>query len=66
MGRQIRILIADNHRLYLTTGLSNKEIATSFPISLEFRRCGLQFGELSKEQNRQMELYLNNYTEVME
>ena len=36
-----------------------------FPMDLEFRRCGLQFGELSKEQNRQLELYLNNHTEAM-
>jgi c-di-GMP-binding flagellar brake protein YcgR len=43
-----------------------KKEATSSPMSLGIRRCGLQFGELSKEQNRQMELYLNNYTEVME
>jgi len=43
-----------------------KKEATSFPISLEFRRCGLQFGELSHEQTRQVELYLSNHTEVME
>ena len=43
-----------------------KKETTSFPISIAFRRCGLQFGELSKEQNRQLELYLNNHTEVME
>lgn len=43
-----------------------KKKAASFPISIEFRLCGLQFGELSKEQNRQLELYLNNHTEVME
>ena len=43
-----------------------KKEATSFSISLEIRRCGLQFGELSKEQNRQLELYLNKHTQVIE
>jgi hypothetical protein len=43
-----------------------KKEATLFPISIEFRRCGLQFEDLSKEQTRQLELYLNNHTEVME
>lgn len=42
-----------------------KKEATSFPISLEIRRCGLQFGELSKEQTRQVELYLSHHTEGM-
>jgi len=42
-----------------------KKGTTLFPMSFELRRCGLQFGELSKEQNRQVELYLNNYTGIM-
>ena len=43
-----------------------KEETALFRMSLEFRRCGLEFGELSKEQNSQLELYLNNHTGIME
>jgi len=42
-----------------------KEKAALFPMSFEFRRCGLQFGELSHEQTRQVELYLSHHTEQM-
>jgi hypothetical protein len=35
-------------------------------MSLEFRPCGLQFGKLSHEQTRQVDLYLNKHTEVIE
>ena len=37
----------------------------TFPMSLEFRRCGLQFGKLSHEQTRQVGIYLSNHTERM-
>ena len=30
--------------------------------SLEYRRCGLEFGELTKEQAAQLELYLKKHT----
>ena len=40
-----------------------KKGTTLFPMSFEFRRCGLQFGELSHEQTRQVELYLSHHTE---
>ena len=40
-----------------------KKGTTLFPMSFEFRRCGLHFGELSEEQTRQVELYLSQYTE---
>lgn len=30
--------------------------------SLEYRRCGLKFGEVTKEQAAQLELYLKNHT----
>jgi hypothetical protein len=36
-----------------------------FPMSLESRRCGLQFGNLSHEQTSQVELYLTKHTEGM-
>ncbi len=39
--------------------------ATLFPTGIEYRCCGVQFGKLSKEQNRQLELYLDNHTMVM-
>jgi hypothetical protein len=38
------------------------EKAALFPMSLEFRRCGLQFEELSAKQTGQVELYLSHYT----
>ena len=34
-----------------------------FPMRLESRHCGLQFGKLSLEQTRQVELYLIHHTE---
>jgi hypothetical protein len=37
--------------------------ARLFPMRLEFRRCGLQFGKLSHEQTKQVELYLTEHTE---
>jgi len=46
----------------LVYDVEDKEGAKLFPMSLEFRRCGLQFGKLSHEQTRQVELYLSNYT----
>ena len=42
--------------------VEEKKGPTLFPMRLEFRRCGLQFGKLSHEQTRQVELYLNHYT----
>jgi len=36
-----------------------------FPMNLEFRRCGLQFGKLSEKQVTQMELYLSHHAEGM-
>ena len=40
-----------------------KKGPTLFPMSFEFRSCGLQFGKLSHEQTRQVEIYLSHYTE---
>jgi anaerobic selenocysteine-containing dehydrogenase len=42
--------------------VEEKKGPTLFPMNLEFRRCGLQFGKLSHEQTRQVELYLSHYT----
>jgi len=42
--------------------VEEKKGPSLFPMSLEFRRCGLQFGELSHEQTRQVELYLSHHT----
>jgi hypothetical protein len=33
----------------------------TFPPGLEFRRCGLKFGELEKEQVSRLDLYLETY-----
>jgi c-di-GMP-binding flagellar brake protein YcgR len=46
----------------LVYDIKEKKGPTLFPMNLEFRRCGLQFEELSEKQARQMELYLNHYT----
>ena len=42
--------------------VEEKKGPTLFPMRLEFRRCGLQFGKLSREQTREIELYLTKHT----
>ena len=49
----------------LVYDVEEKKGPTLFPLSFEFRRCGLQFGILSHEQTRQVELYLSHHTEGM-
>ena len=39
-----------------------KEKGSPVPINLEFRLCGLQFGELTKGQTNLLEFYLSNHT----
>ena len=39
-----------------------KKEATLFPKDFEFRRCGLQFEEISFEQAQKVGLYLKNHT----
>jgi hypothetical protein len=46
----------------LVYDVEDKKGAKLFPMRLEFRRCGLQFGALSKEQTRQVDLYLSHHT----
>jgi hypothetical protein len=47
----------------LVYDVEDKKGAKLFPMRLEFRRCGLQFGKLSREQTREVELYLTKHTE---
>jgi hypothetical protein len=46
----------------LVYDVEDKKGAKLFPMRLEFRRCGLQFGKLTHEQTRQVDLYLRNHT----
>jgi len=46
----------------LVYDVEEKKGPTLFPMSFEFRRCGLQFGKLSQEQASQVKLYLSNHT----
>ena len=47
----------------LVYDVEEKKGPTLFPMNFAFSRCGLQFGELSHEQTRQVELYLSKHTE---
>ena len=38
------------------------EEGMTFPIGLEYRLCGLQFGKLKKEQRSQLDHYLKDHT----
>ena len=49
----------------LVYDVEEKKGPTLFPMRLELRHCGLQFGKLSHEQTRQVELYLIQHTEGM-
>ena len=49
----------------LVYDVEEKKGPTLFPMNFTFSRCGLQFGKLSHEQTRQVELYLSHYTEGM-
>ena len=42
-----------------------KKESTSF-IDLEYRRCGLQFDQLTRQQTEMLELYLQQHTETLE
>ena len=42
--------------------VEEKRGPTIFPNNFEFRRCGLQFGEISLEQAKKVGLYLENHT----
>jgi hypothetical protein len=46
----------------LVYDVEDKNGPTLFPMRLEFRRCGLRFGELSEVQAHQVELYLRKHT----
>jgi len=39
-----------------------KEIGALDPSNLEYRLCGLEFGELTKGQSNLLEFYLSHYT----
>jgi len=41
--------------------VEDKKEETEFTKNFEFRRCGLQFGEISFDQAHKMDLYLKNH-----
>jgi len=49
----------------LVYDVEEKRGSTLLSINFAFSRCGMQFGELSHEQTRQVELYLSHHTEQM-
>ena len=40
-----------------------KKKETTFPIGIEYRRCGLKFGKLTKKQFDQLAVYITDHTE---
>jgi hypothetical protein len=45
------------------TTVSDSQIEETLPVSsISMRRCGLQFGGLTEEQQSQLDFFLHNYT----